>query len=141
MIFVGILNIALWAYVIMLLTRSRKVEVECILQYKIVLTVIFFIYGVLQYLVYLNTPALFTMLSFTAAAIIYYIVPSGLAKEEIVITGKAYLYSKMRNVSVYEDKGHLTVEFEYNRRTYFLQAKVEDEEAIGKYLKKHCKRF
>ena len=141
MVFVIILNIALWAYIFMLLNRGRKVEFECILRYRIVLSVIFFIYGLLQYMFNVNMLTLITLASFTIAAIVYYIAPCGLAKEEVVITGKTYPYSKMRNVSVYEDKTLLTIEFEYNRRTYFLYAKTEQEDEVRKYLKKHCKRF
>ena len=141
MIFIAILNIVLWTYIVMLLTRGRKVEFECILRYRIVLSVIFFIYGLLQYMFNLNVYTLITLISFTIAAIVYYIAPCGLGKEEIVITGKLYPYSKMKNVSVYEENKLLTIEFEFNRRTYFLYAKAEDEDAVRKYLKKHCKRF
>lgn len=141
MIFIAILNIALWAYIALLIVRSRHVEVECIMRYKIVVSVIFLIYGIVQYMININAYTLITLLSFTAAAILYYILPSGLTKEGIVITGKAYQYTKMRNVSVYDEHKELTIEFEYNRRTYFLYSKLEEEETIRKYLKKHCKRF
>ena len=143
MAFVILLNIALWIYVINCLIRAKKVEIECNINFKIVPTLVFFIFGILQFLSNKCLVTLFTFISFTLASIAYYVSGSGLANDCVVITGKRYMYNHLFKMETYREKDnkgneHLTIEFEHKHRVYFIYANVEDEDKIDKYLRKHC---
>lgn len=135
--FYWLLLLIIWAYTVVLLLQGKKVIISCSLPYKYVTALVFFIFGLSFYLLNRNIRSLLLFISLTFSAIAYEIVPLGLTTKGFFITGKFYPYSKAKEISLYDRKGRLVIEFTYHYHVYFLYPESSDVQGIRQFLKKN----
>ena len=129
-----LINVLVWAYMVLCLVRSRDVVYECQAGAKFVIIVLFFGVGLLIYFNDIQGYGIYNFLSLGSAGIVYYLVKSGIGKDGFYILGRRYKYEDVSNLKIETLNQKLGVRFDYHKKSHYLFVKKEKIKELKMYL-------
>lgn len=140
MTLVILINILVWAFILLYLFRSSRVIYECRAGNKVVIVALFFVIAILQYLNHPNTAGVITCGSLMIAGVIYTLVKSGFGEKGFYVLGRFYAYDKLSNLKIERKQERIYISFEYRKRTMYLIAKSEEENTVRELIQRYYYR-
>lgn len=139
--FAIIVNVVLWAYIIYCLNNAKEIEYECQSGSKLIIFIFFFTMGFLTYLRIRNFYGLISLASFILASGVYHIIPSGFGNNSIIIMGRRYAFSRIKDMELRKENNRLILSFVYGRKTHLLFASLEQSDMMKAYFDLYMKDF
>ena len=136
--FFVVLDVIAIVYAGFVIYRGRLVELEMNPGAKWLIPVIFFSFGIFQFVTsYFLIENYLTLLIFALSSMIIYISPSGLSTKGAIIIGRLYPFEKIMDYKIKSEHDQLYLEMQVKRRACFLIAKREDKKKVEEYMKKY----
>ena len=129
-----VINVLVWAYVILCLYRSKGVKYECQVGAKIVIVLLFFGAGLLIYVNDIQGYGIYNFMSLGIAGLLYYLVKSGIGEEGFYVLGRLFRYKDISNLKLENLGNKIGLKFDYRHRSRYLFVKEDKVKELKKNL-------
>lgn len=131
-----LINLILWLWVVYILFQSKKVTLKLRTTRSYILTVIFFIIGIIMYLKTPNHIMILNFISFACAGFCLDNCPGGFTSDGIFLFGKIHRYQQIKNFQLEDKGGSYRLKFKSNKKDYYLYLDNVDIVLVKEYLSK-----
>lgn len=129
------INLIFWSKIIYLWYHSSKIEVKLTVYRSYLLTILFFVLGILFYFKEPSYQMIVNFISFSLIGFILNTIPNGISKNSILVYGKIHYFTNIYDVKIESKYGENQFIFKNKHKSYLLYLNDEEINLIKQYFK------